>query len=71
MADNRDDAPPPGVDEYLMANGMADVPSGASSAEPEGVDDLLAEMKAAKYGSTGQMLKTAAEGLAEGIAYRR
>lgn len=73
MADdtNNSSSPPPGFDEYLTSLG-GDHPEAAaiagSEAPPEGFEDYLSELKQDKYGTPGQMLKTAAEGLAEGVA---
>lgn len=63
MVDNEN--PPEGFEEYLLAQ---EHPVPATEAPPEGFEDHLKELQSEKYGSPLEMAKTAAEGLAEGIA---
>lgn len=62
--------PPSGLDEFLAENlAQPSAQSADLSAPPAGLDAFIApEMKEEKYGTVGQQLKTAAEGLAKGIA---
>lgn len=62
------DQEPPGIDEFLSGQPAA-APQAEPTQEPPGINDFIGEeMKQEKYGTPGQMLKTAAEGAAQGLA---
>lgn len=58
---------PPGLDEFVA---QATPPPGSSGPVPHGLDEFIApEMQEAKYGTTGQMLKTGLEGAASAATF--
>jgi hypothetical protein len=59
-------APPAGLDEYISS--LESPTSASGSTAPAGIDDYIQDLHSEKYGTLGQMAKTAAEGVAEGIA---
>jgi hypothetical protein len=66
MADNAI-AAPPGLDEFVATLDQPRAPASLApqaAAAPEGLDDFVQEIQDEKYGTPGQMLKTAAEGAA-------